>query len=123
MTTTKIIYLLGLICLLASCTPNTVSIHLTNNLNAERPNETIEILIADLPDHWSSKIDKIGIYDPAENAFLISQLIDVNQDGKMDQLIFQPTMAPFRKDLSTQSTNGQTGSCGLLLFQNRTHQN
>ena len=94
MTTTKIIYLLGLICLLASCTPNTVSIHLTNNLNAERQNETIEILIADLPDHWSSKIDKIGIYDPAENAFLISQLIDVNQDGKMDQLIFQPTMAP-----------------------------
>jgi hypothetical protein len=66
---------------------------LTNNLNVERQNETIEISIAELPAHWSSKMDKIGIYDPAEDAFLISQLIDVDQDGEMDQLIFQPTMA------------------------------
>ena len=94
MTSTKTIQLLGLICIFASCAPTPVSIHLTNNLNLERQNETIEISIAELPDHWSSKIDKIGIYDPAEDAFLISQLIDVDQDGEMDQLIFQPTMAP-----------------------------
>ncbi len=94
MTSTKTIQLLGLICIFASCAPTPVSIHLTNNLNLERQNETIEISIAELPDHWSSKIDKIGIYDPAEDAFLTSQLIDIDQDGEMDQLIFQPTMAP-----------------------------
>lgn len=93
MTSTKTIQLLGLICIFASCAPTTVSIYLTNNLNVERQNETIEISIAELPAHWSSKMDKIGIYDPAEDAFLISQLIDVDQDGEMDQLIFQPTMA------------------------------
>jgi hypothetical protein len=93
MTSTKTIQLLGLICIFASCAPTPVSIHLTNNLNLERQNETIEISIAELPAHWSSKMDKIGIYDPAEDAFLISQLIDVDQDGEMDQLIFQPTMA------------------------------
>ena len=86
--------LLGIIILLYSCTASPVSIHLTNNLDLERQNETVEISIADLPEHLSANIDKIGIYDPSENTFLISQLIDLNQDGKMDQLIFQPKMAP-----------------------------
>jgi hypothetical protein len=91
---TKTIQLLGIICLLASCAQAPVSIHLTNNLSVARQNETIEILIADLPESLSSKIDKIGVYDPEENAFLMSQLIDVDQDGQMDQLIFQPQLSP-----------------------------
>ena len=91
---TKTIQLLSVICLLASCTPTPVSIHLTNNLNIERQNETVEVLIADLPELLSSKIDKIGVYDPSENTFLTTQLIDIDQDGKMDQLIFQPQLAP-----------------------------
>tara|TARA_B100001063_G_scaffold247342_1_gene292868 strand:- start:5572 stop:6738 length:1167 start_codon:yes stop_codon:yes gene_type:complete len=91
---TKTIQLLSVICLLASCTPTPVSIHLTNNLSIERQNETVEVLIADLPELLSSKIDKIGVYDPSENTFLTTQLIDIDQDGKMDQLIFQPQLAP-----------------------------
>ena len=94
MISTKTIQLLGVICLLASCAPTQVSIHLTNNLSIERQNETVEVLIADLPEPLSSKIDKIGVYDPSENNFLTTQLIDVDQDGKMDQLIFQPQLAP-----------------------------
>lgn len=94
MISTKTIQLLGVICLLASCAPTPVSIHLTNNLSIERQNETVEVLIADLPEPLSSKIDKIGVYDPSENTFLTTQLIDVDQDGKMDQLIFQPQLAP-----------------------------
>ena len=93
MTFSKSIQLFCSICIFASCAPTTLSIHLTNNLNVERQNETVEILIAELPDHWLSKIDKIGIYDPVDNTFLVTQLIDVDQDGQMDQLIFQPTMA------------------------------
>ena len=94
MISTKTIQLLGVICLLTSCAPKPVSIHLTNNLSIERQNETVEVLIADLPELLSSKIDKIGVYDPSENTFLTTQLIDVDQDGKMDQLIFQPQLAP-----------------------------
>ena len=94
MISTKTIQLLGVICLLASCAPTPVSIHLTNNLSIERQNETVEVLIDDLPEPLSSKIDKIGVYDPSENTFLTTQLIDVDQDGKMDQLIFQPQLAP-----------------------------
>jgi hypothetical protein len=94
MISTKTIQLLSVICLMASCAPTPVSIHLTNNLSIVRQNETVEVLIADLPEPLSSKIDKIGVYDPSENTFLTTQLIDVDQDGKMDQLIFQPQLAP-----------------------------
>ena len=94
MISTKTIQLLSMICLLASCAPTPVSIHLTNNLSIERQNETVEVLIDDLPEPLSSKIDKIGVYDPSKNTFLTTQLIDVDQDGKMDQLIFQPQLAP-----------------------------
>ena len=94
MISTKTIQLLGVICLMASCAPTPVSIHLTNNLSIVRQNETVEVLIADLPEPLSSKIDKIGVYDPSENTFLTTQLIDVDQDGKMDQLILQPQLAP-----------------------------
>ncbi|MGB2165351.1 MAG: DUF4861 family protein, partial [Flavobacteriaceae bacterium] len=94
MISNKTIQLLGLTCLLASCTQAPFSIHLTNNLSVERQNETVEISIADLPGHLSANIENIGVYDPSENTFLITQLIDVDQDGKMDQLIFQPHMAP-----------------------------
>ncbi len=94
MISTKTIQLLSIICLLASCTPAPVSIHLTNSLSIERQNETVEILIADLPELVYSKIDKIGVYDPLQNTFLTTQLIDVDQDGNMDQLIFQPQLAP-----------------------------
>ena len=94
MISTKTIQLLGVICLMASCAPTPVSINLTNNLSIVRQNETVEVLIADLPEPLSSKIHKIGIYDPSENTFLTTQLIDVDRDGKMDQLIFQPQLAP-----------------------------
>tara|TARA_B100001250_G_C19710270_1_gene748857 strand:- start:6 stop:1175 length:1170 start_codon:yes stop_codon:yes gene_type:complete len=96
---TKTIQLLGAICLLASCTPSSVSIHLTNNLSIDRQNETVEISIADLPEPLSSKIDKIGVYDASENKFLVTQLIDIDQDGKMDQLIFQPQLSPSSKKI------------------------
>ena len=89
----KTVQLLGLTCLLASCTKAPFSIHLANNLNLERQHETVEISIANLPEYLSANIAKVGVYDPSEKTYLISQLIDVDQDGKMDQLIFQPHMA------------------------------
>ena len=95
----KSIPLLGLISLLGSCNTPPVTIHLTNNLSVERKNETVEISITDLPENLSANIENIGVYDPSKNTFLITQLIDLDQDGKMDQLIFQPQMAPLSEKI------------------------
>ena len=88
---------LGLIALLASCTPEPFSINLTNDLDLTRENETVEISLSELPEQITSMIDKIGVYDPSAATYLTTQLIDTDQDGMMDQLIFQPQMAPSSK--------------------------
>ena len=88
---------LGVIALLASCTPDPFSINLTNNLDLTRENETVEIALSELPEQITSMIDRIGVYNPSEATFLTTQLIDTDQDGMMDQLIFQPQMAPSSK--------------------------
>ena len=88
---------LGVTALLASCTPDPFSINLTNDLDLTRENETVEIALSELPEQITSMIDRIGIYNPSEATFLTTQLIDTDQDGMMDQLIFQPQMAPSSK--------------------------
>ena len=88
---------LGLIALLASCTPDPFSINLTHDLDLTRENETVEIALSELPEQITSMIDRIGVYNPSEATFLTTQLIDTDQDGMMDQLIFQPQMAPSSK--------------------------
>lgn len=93
----KTFKVLGLIALLASCTPEPFSINLTNDLDLTRENETVEISLSELPEQITSMIDKIGVYDPSAATYLTTQLIDTDQDGMMDQLIFQPQMAPSSK--------------------------
>jgi len=88
---------LWLVALLASCTPDPFSLDLINNLDLTRENETVEVSLNELPKEITSMIDRIGVYDPLAAAFLTTQLIDRDQDGKMDQLIFQPQMAPSSK--------------------------
>jgi hypothetical protein len=60
---------LGLIALLASCTPEPFSLNLINNLDLSRENETVEIALSELPKEITSMIDRIGVYDPLEAAF------------------------------------------------------
>ena len=83
-----------LICLLASCGPAPLEIHLTNNLDLSRENETVEISLSELPKEISAMMDRIGVYDPSDKVFLTTQLMDTNDDGQMDQLIFQPELSP-----------------------------
>ena len=90
----KIIFLSLLIGLLSACSQNPIAIQLNNPLQMERVNETVEIDLSELPMEVTAKIDKLGIYDPSTENFLISQLIDTDQDGQMDQLIFQPQLDP-----------------------------
>ena len=63
-------------------------------MDVARQNETVEIDIDDLPQEMTSIIDRVGVYDPSENIFVTTQLIDLDKDGIMDQLIFQPELAP-----------------------------
>lgn len=105
----RILKVLGIIFLLASCTPSPVSINLSNGLELSRQNETIEISVSDLPEHIKAKIDQIGVYDPAKDIFLTTQLIDANQDGQMDQLIFQPELAPLSKKTYVLKEHVDTG--------------
>ncbi len=93
MLSTKSMLLLGGITLLVSCTSGPLIINLTNTLDVSRQNETVEIDIYDLPQKMVSMIERVGVYDPSEGLFLTTQLIDLDKDGQMDQLIFQPEMA------------------------------
>ena len=57
-----------------------------------RQYETVEIAIENLPESIQSTIESIGVYDIARASFLTTQLIDMDQDGEMDLLIFQPEL-------------------------------
>ncbi len=90
----KIILSILLIGFLSACSQKPITIQLSNPLNIERFNETVEIALNTLPKELTQKIEKFGVYDPSTDRFLITQLIDINQDGQIDQLIFQPRLAP-----------------------------
>jgi len=77
-----------------SCSSEPFSIELNNQLNFSRQSETVEIDINKIPESIQSSIEKIGIYDVEKGTFLTNQLIDMNQDGVMDLLLFQPNLAP-----------------------------
>ena len=94
MLSTKTMLLLVWITLLLSCSSSPLTINLTNILDVPRQNETVEIDIDDLPQDMASMIDRVGVYDPSEGVFLTTQLIDFDNDGQMDQLIFQPELGP-----------------------------
>jgi hypothetical protein len=54
----------------------------------------VEIALNSLPEQTRAIIDDIGVFDPSQNKFLTTQLIDKDQDGIVDELIFQPQLNP-----------------------------
>ena len=79
----------------SSCSLNqNFSIELSNELDISRQFETVEIDINKIPESIQSDIEKIGVYDPDKRVFLTKQIIDMNQDGVIDLLIFQPELPP-----------------------------
>ena len=51
---------------------------------------SVEIDLKKIPESIQSLIEKIGVYDVDKATFLTKQLIDMNHDGVMDLLLFQP---------------------------------
>ena len=77
-----------------SCSSDPFSIELYNQLDISRQTETVEIDLKKIPESIQSLIEKIGVYDVDKATFLTKQLIDMNHDGVMDLLLFQPNLPP-----------------------------
>jgi hypothetical protein len=80
-----------LIC--SSCSKETKSKYIVvkNSLTLERSFETVALTkeILNIND-----LNNIGIKDVKSNELLITQLVDLDGDGEMDQLLFQPQLLP-----------------------------
>ncbi len=73
-------------------------INISNNLNIDRTGEVVEIDLKDISNLLSSlPPEKIVVKDGNTNQVLLSQLIDLDEDGVFDQLIFQSDFLPLEK--------------------------
>ena len=63
-----------------------------NPLDIARKLETVEVSIADLKLSPEEDITKLSVQDQTTKAILISQLVDKDQDGTADVLLFQPEL-------------------------------
>ena len=61
-----------------------------NNLEMPRSFETVEISASDIVLSEGVSIKDIGVIDIKTNKVLVSQLVDTDQDGNADVLLFQP---------------------------------
>ena len=92
-----------------SCSSEPFSIEIYNPLDISRQAETVEIDLKKIPESIKSSIGKIGIYDVDQATFLTKQLIDMNQDGVMDFLLFQPKLPPMKS--KTFNLSRENGTC------------
>lgn len=87
-----------LVILIFSCTlfcQPVIKVDVTNPISIERNSETIEIDFAKIK-KLSPEIDSAGlvVFSLKENIQIAHQLIDIDQDGTLDQLIFQSDFLP-----------------------------
>jgi hypothetical protein len=67
-------------------------ITISNDLNADREFETIELSKAALGLKITDVLEKYGIREIGTSKFLVSQSVDENGDGISDVILFQPTI-------------------------------
>ncbi len=88
---TKFLAVLALIGCILSCKTEdkSIKIKVSNPLDLPRSFETVEIpkQVLELTD-----LNHFGIVNPANGEFMISQLVDKDDDGTMDVLLFQPNI-------------------------------
>lgn len=86
----KTVYCLLMAVLFTACSSSKQykTIVVKNTLNHERSNEVVELDNSSL---GLKKIDaSVGVKNVATNEFMLTQLVDQDGDGTMDQLLFQP---------------------------------
>ncbi len=75
-------------------TPPKATISIKNPLDSARQLETVEVKISDLKLSPEDAIADLSVQDVATKAILVSQLVDEDQDGTADVLLFQPELEP-----------------------------
>ncbi|AUC23492.1 DUF4861 domain-containing protein [Polaribacter sejongensis] len=92
MNTIKTLSCLLIVTLLCSCSQEKKDTIITvkNTLNFERTFETVEIQRTALS---TENLSSIGIKNTTTGKLLVTQLVDTDGDGAMDQLLFQPKIA------------------------------
>ena len=92
MNTIKTLSFLLIVTLLCSCSQEKKDTIITvkNTLNFERTFETIEIKKTALS---TENLSTVGIKNTTTGKLLVTQLVDTDADGIMDQLLFQPKIA------------------------------
>jgi hypothetical protein len=90
-TTASVLCFLG-ICVLSACSQKKTNklIIIKNTLDLERTFETVELSKSDLQ---LEDLSNVGVRDVDTKAFQVTQLVDVDYDGIMDVLLFQPKVA------------------------------
>ncbi|TCN59050.1 DUF4861 domain-containing protein [Flavobacterium circumlabens] len=73
---------------------DTITITVKNTLNAERSNETVAVTKKLLK---INDLNSLGIRDKKSGEIQISQTVDIDGDGTLDELLFQPKMGPKSK--------------------------
>lgn len=74
-----------------------IKIKLTNNIDLPRQNETITLNLNDLfNDKNAVDLSRYIVRDLKTDSVLVSQLVDLDEDGKDDQLLFQSHFAPYQ---------------------------
>jgi len=80
---------------LGGCKSQSIAIiSISNSLDSTRSLETVEIRKSDLISSEGVNFENLSVQDKKTKEVLISQLVDENQDGTMDLLLFQPTIEP-----------------------------
>ena len=88
----KKVLLLFFFATLFSYSQNAKIITVSNDLNADRDFETIELTKTALGLKSTDVLEKYGIREIGTSAFLIAQCVDENGDGISDVILFQPTL-------------------------------
>ncbi|MGB2129492.1 MAG: DUF4861 domain-containing protein [Flavicella sp.] len=78
--------------LFSSCSQEekVIGLNISNSLAVERTHETIELNATSLK---GFDLSKIGVKDTESGKLITSQTVDLNGDGTLDQILFQPTVA------------------------------
>jgi hypothetical protein len=93
MKTIKILTCLVIVSLLFSCNQEekVTIITVKNSLNFERTFETVEI---QKPSLNGVNFSSVGIKDVKTGKLLVTQFVDIDGDGTMDEILFQPKVLP-----------------------------
>ena len=75
--------------LFSSCEENKVqyTVDVSNTLDAKRSHETISVSIGKIP---LVENQTLAVYATGSEEALVSQLVDLDEDGKWDEVLFQP---------------------------------